>query len=314
MTSKVHNDGPRPPLIVVLGPTAGGKTAFAVELATSMLGRAEIVNADSRQLYCGLDIGTAKIRPDEMRGIPHHLLDVLDPRKPVTIAWYKERATLAIEEILSRGHVPILVGGSMLYLSSVMDGLEPLPPGDPKRRQELEREYDRDEGMTLHTRLVELDPESTSGIPRENKVYLIRALEIAEMTGMRPSQAKFRSACPYDLMILGLDLPKEELDRRIAERTARMFDDGWVAEVRSLLARGCTASDPGMQSLGYREIIAALESGGPIDRSALQATIAAKSRAYAKRQRTWWRGDPRIRWLCGSAAQAACSYGEGISG
>ncbi len=287
------------PLVVILGPTASGKTAFSLEVAEelSRLGvRGEIVNADSRQLYRSLDIGTAKILSSQMCGVPHHLLDVLDPQEEVTIAWYKERAQRAVDDILARGAIPLLVGGSMLYLSAIIDGLEPSPVADPGIRGQLEEEYRRDEGATLHRRLEEIDPESATAIHRRNKTYLVRALEIAACTGQRPSSLKRTSDCPYTLLIFGTDLPRLELHRRIHTRAATMFARGWVEEVRTLLARGYSASSPGLKSHGYREIAVFLERGG-YSLGELQSMIAQRTIQYAKRQRTWWRGDPRIHWL-----------------
>lgn len=287
------------PLVVILGPTASGKTAFSLEVAKELQRVevwGEIVNADSRQLYRFLDIGTAKVLPSEMQSVPHHLLDVLDPQEEVTIAWYKEHAQRAIDDILARGAVPLLVGGSMLYLSAIIDGLEPPSASDPAIRKRLENAYEQDEGATLYKRLEELDPESAAAIHRRNKPYLVRSLEIAACTGQRPSSVKRTSNCPYTLLIFGMDLPRLELHRRIHTRVAAMFARGWVEEVRSLLARGYNASSPGLKSHGYREIAAFLERGdGSL--AERQSVISRKTVQYAKRQRTWWRRDPRIHWL-----------------
>ncbi|TSC58061.1 MAG: tRNA dimethylallyltransferase [Candidatus Peregrinibacteria bacterium Greene0416_19] len=287
------------PLVVIVGPTASGKTdvsiAVAEHIRASGRGDCEIVNADSRQLYKHLDIGTAKIRPEEMRGIPHHLLDVLDPKEEVTIAWYKERGMKVIDDILARGNVPMLVGGSMLYVSVIVDGLEPLP-FDSAIRRRLEEDYDRDEGHTLHRKLADIDPEAAGGIPLQNKVYLVRAMELVALTGTKLSEAKRSSDCPYDPLMIGITRPKAELYERIRQRVMAMFDAGWVEEVRSLLARGYTADDPGLKSHGYREIVSHLLTGSPT-REALPALIASKTQRYAKRQMTWWRHDERIQWV-----------------
>lgn len=285
------------PLIVVLGPTAGGKTDFSIQLAEQLGGSRsiEIVNADSRQLYKYLDIGTAKITPDEMHDIPHHLLSVLDPKDPVTIAWYKREAMKTIDEIIDRKKIPMLVGGSMLYISSIIDGLEPSDRSDPRIRSRLEKEYDVDQGVSLHKRLAEIDPESAASIPVQNKIYLMRALEIFEVTGKTKSDQKRTSDCPYDLLIFGIHREREDLAQRIDERTKKLLKSGWIEEVRSLIDRGYSEADPGMQSHGYREIMTFLKKGS--DRSALAHEISAKTRQYAKRQMTWWRGDSRINWI-----------------
>ena len=287
------------PLIVVLGPTASGKTDFSIALALAMAeeGRpGEIVNADSRQLYKHMDIGTAKITKGEMQGVPHHLLDVLDPKTETTAAWYKAEATKAIDSILARGRVPLLVGGSMLYLSAVIDGLAFPVASGPDARARLEDEYDRDGGKILYTRLLEIDPDTAQAFDRANKPYVVRAMEIYEAAGEKPSALKRREDVPYDLFILGIGRSREELARRIGERTRKLFERGWADEVRRLLARGYRKRDPGMKSHGYREIIRALKAGQEPDAWLVEA-IAAKARQYAKRQMTWWKEDERIRWI-----------------
>ena len=299
----------RNPLIVVLGPTAGGKTAFSIDLALWLQSQgkiAEIVNADSRQCFRGMDIGTAKISSQEMHGVPHHLLDVLDPNEEPTIAWYKREAMRVIDAILARGNIPLLVGGSMLYISAIVDGLEPIASADPAIRKNLSAAYNLDDGVTLHRRLAELDPASARAIPQQNKVYLIRALEIIETTGKPVSSQRTSSACPYDCLLLGIDRPHEELLRRIDDRVRTMLANGWVEEVQGLLDRGYTLDDAGMESHGYREIAAALARGMSIEEiksdTGLAEVIAKKTRQYAKRQKTWWKGDRRICWIDSSVS------------
>lgn len=283
------------PLIVILGPTASGKTDFSIAVA-NYLKNAEIINADSRQLYRHLDIGTAKISQGERGNIPHHLLDVLDPKEEVTIAWYKDAAERAIEEIRARKGIPILVGGSMLYVSAVIDGLKPLPEASPELRARLEADYERRGGEALHAQLEELDPASAALIHPRNKPYVIRALEIFETTGKQPSAAKTSEPTSHDLLLLGLSVSRELLTQRILHRTKAMLEGGWISEVQALLLRGYSATDPAMKSHGYREIVSHLKSGVP-RREELAELIAKKTRDYAKRQMTWWRGDPRIRWI-----------------
>lgn len=227
------------PLIVILGPTASGKTGLAVEAAV-WLGNAEIVNADSRQLFRGMDIGTAKVTTEEMKGVPHHLIDVLQPDDDINVAWYKEQAEQVIDDILGRGKIPLLVGGSMLYLASITDGLS----FDEEVRTELR------------------SPVSKS---------------------------------KYDLLILGLGKERTEVVEKINNRTAKLFDAGWINEVQRLVDEGYCKTDQGMKACGYREIVDYLETGS--DLSELKESIAAKTRQYARRQMTWWRGDTRINWL-----------------
>ena len=232
------------PLIVVLGPTASGKTGFSVNLAhwiTEQCGRsAEIINADSRQLFRGMNIGTAKVTEAEMQGVPHHLLNVLDPTQEANVSVYKQQAEQLIDELLNADKVPLLVGGSMLYIASVTDDL---------------------------------------------------SFDNSIRTELRSPTAD----CKYDVLILGLGKDREEVVEKINNRTAAMFQAGWVQEVRQLLADGYSASDPGFKACGYKEIAEYLEKDG--DETELMEHIAAKTRQYARRQMTWWRGDTRIHWL-----------------
>lgn len=287
------------PLLVVTGPTGSGKTSFSLDLAELLQKEkgkgVEVVNADSRQCYEHLNVGTAKIRPEEMRGIPHRLIDVLDPTEEATIAWYKDQAECEIGSVLRKGNIPMMVGGSMLYISAVIDGLEPLP-SSPEIRNKLKEEYDKDDGKSLMERLEEIDPESASGIPIQNKAYLVRAVEIFETTGKPASEAKRAKGSDYDLLILCMDVPRDELIEHINQRTKKMLNEGWIEEVQSLLEKGYTTNDPGMKSHGYREIIAWIESGSS-DRSKLEEDVSSKVRRYAKRQMTWWRNDPRVHWV-----------------
>ncbi len=293
------------PLLVLVGPTASGKTAFALKIANEWneeRGKRktiEIVNADSRQLYRFLDIGTGKIRKDEMRGIPHHLLDVLDPKEEVTAAWYKKEAERVIAAIHARGNIPFLVGGSMLYVSAIIDNLQFIERPDPSVRTRLEAEYDGDQGVLLYRRLQEQDPETALAFDRRNKPYVIRAMEILESIG-KPSGVKRREKSPYDLLLLGLDVSREELTKKIDARVEQMFNDGWMEEVRSLLRRGYRPEDPGLKSVGYRDIVTHLQRGEPsLDH--VKEAIKAQTRQYARRQVTWWKRDGRIHWI---AAQA----------
>jgi tRNA dimethylallyltransferase len=283
------------PLIVILGPTASGKTDFSISLATS-LGNAEVINADSRQLYTYMNIGTAKITDDEKRGVVHHLIDVLEPTDDVNIAWYKEQATKTIDDCHRRNVVPILVGGSMLYISAIVDGLDPLPPADPAIRERLEKEWDADDGWTLYDKLVAIDPVTAKKFEHQNKRYVVRALELFEKTGIPPSQLKKTIPPPYQILQLGMQWPRQELTDRINRRTKLLLERGWIREVEGLIDRGFTSRDPGMKSHGYCEIMQWL-SYEEQDLEKLAETISSKTRKYAKRQMTWWGNDDRIRWI-----------------
>jgi tRNA dimethylallyltransferase len=288
------------PLVVVTGPTGSGKTGLSIELALALKGEgitAEIINADSRQCYKLMDIGTAKITETEMSGVPHHLFSVLDPKEPATIAWYQDVATAQIADCHARGVLPMLVGGSMLYLSSVIDGLKPLP-SDPALRAKLQKIYDQDEGVTLQKELMHLDPESGASVERRNAVYLIRAVEICRLTGKPASEVRTKSPSPYALVLFFLDLPVEVLDARIVARTRVLLDAGWVEEVESLRQRGYDVKDPGFVSHGYREILFRLKKGKNVAEVKTDPSVIAQintvTRQYAKRQRTWWRRDERV--------------------
>ncbi len=241
------------PLIVILGPTASGKTAFSVALAKEIEGarqdekgdwkNAEIVNADSRQIYRHLNIGTAKTTPEEMRGIPHHLLDLLDPKQPLTAAWYKDHAVRTIHEIHARGNVPLLAGGSMLYISAVIDDLRFADPVDLALRKKMEKMYEEDEGESLYRKIEEDDPATAKSFHRRNKPYVIRAAELLA-SGKKPSAIKKRGLSPYNLLVYGMEWGREELCKRINDRTRRMLEGGWIAEVEGLLDPGTAPPIP----------------------------------------------------------------------
>ncbi len=293
---------PQKPLVVVIGPTASGKTAFALELAHYFAKHgnkhAEIINADSRQVYSMMDIGTAKVTIEEMEGIPHHLLSELQPSEEITASWFQKRAEECIQQIHARGNVPILVGGSMLYVSAVIDGLSFAPAVEPALRSRLEDEYDKDQGVSLYQQLQKQDPETAAAFHSNNKPYVIRAMEILESEHIPASHFKQREASPYDLLIFGMLWPREELVERINTRTRALLDAGWIEEVQSLMKAGYASDAPAMKSHGYREVMNFLESGGT-DLDALAEEIAIKTRQYAKRQMTWWKSDPRIVWVDG---------------
>ena len=297
-------EGAKRHLLVLVGPTASGKTELSLQIAeeNAQAGRTvEIINADSRQLYRYLDIGTAKIRLEQMRGIPHHILSILDPKEEVTAAWFKREAERVIAEIHARGNIPLLVGGSMLYVSAIIDNLAFVERPDEGLRERLRRDLVVLGATKLYERLQALDPEGAIGIDPRNEVYLVRALEVCISTGSRLKEAKQKQRSPYDLFIMGIDLPREDLHRRIAERIDAQFAAGWVDEVKELLMRGYAMDDPGMHSVGYRDIASMLSDGLPISavqsHADLRSRITAKTRRYARRQLMWWREDDRILWI-----------------
>jgi len=295
---KDHCENNERPVIVILGPTASGKTAFSIDLAQSING--EVLNADSRQFYRCLDIGTAKITEEEMDGVPHHLLDVLDPSDEATVGWYQKEASKVIDTLLQKGTVPILVGGSMLYISAMTDDLSLAPPADPAIRERLEKEYDNDNGATLHKRLEALDSDVATRIHQNNKPRLVRAVEIFEMSPVENAKDQLWKASEnpkYDILILGISKPRDESVVKINNRCKAMFEAGWVDEVQKLIDKGYTESDPAMKSHGYKEIMEYIAGGKSEPIESLQERIAAKTRQYARRQMTWWNRDDRIHWV-----------------
>lgn len=283
-----------PPLIVVVGPTATGKSDLALDLAEQLDG--EIVNADALQLYRRLDVGTAKLTVSERRGVPHHLLDVLDVTETASVAAYQRAARAEIERIRSVGRTPVLVGGSGLYVGAVVDELK-FPGTDPALRAELEAELTAHGTAALHARLAQLDPAAAEVVLPSNGRRIVRALEVIALTG-RPFPARLpeRATARYDAVLLGVDLPTEVLDTAIARRVARMFAAGLVDETRGLagLRAGLTAS----RALGYQQVITALDGSGDLAVAAADTVVA--TRRFVRRQRSWFRRDKRIRWLDGA--------------
>ncbi|MBO0874314.1 MAG: tRNA (adenosine(37)-N6)-dimethylallyltransferase MiaA [Pseudonocardia sp.] len=285
-------------LIAVLGPTATGKSDLAVELAVRLGG--EVLNADAMQLYRGMDIGTAKLTLAQRRGVPHHLLDVLDVTETASVAAYQRDARAAAERLLAAGRTPLLVGGSALYLRSVLDEMS-FPGTDRSVRRRLERELAEDGPAVLHARLAALDPATAAAVPPSNGRRIVRALEVMEITG-RPPRASLPELGPprYGAILLGLDLPTEALDRRIERRVERMFAAGLVDEVRGLAAEGLRDGRTASRAVGYQQVLAALDGAEgypPADFERAAAETARATRRLVRRQRSWFRRDPRIRWL-----------------
>lgn len=282
-----------PRVIAVVGPTATGKSDLAVQLARRLGG--EVVNADAMQLYRGMDIGTAKLPAAARCGIHHHLVDILDVTETASVAVYQRDARRIVEQLLTAGRVPVLAGGSGLYVRAVLDELN-FPGTAPELRAELEGELAEQGAPALHERLHRLDPVAAGRILPSNGRRLVRALEVIRITG-RPFSAALPQPGParYRAVIIGLDTDTAVLDARVGARVDRMFAQGLVAEVRDLLPHGLREGRTASQALGYRQVIAALDAG--TDPAAAAEPIAAVTRRFVRRQRSWFRRDPRIGWL-----------------
>ena len=278
----------------IVGPTASGKSALAVELCRR-IGGAEVVNADSMQLYRGMDVGTAKITSDERQGIRHHLLDVLDVAAPASVAEFQRLARTAIADCHERGVTPVVVGGSSLYVRAVIDRLD-FPGTDADVRARWEAELATRGAEDLHALLAERDPDAAAQILPSNGRRIVRALEVIELTG-EPFVATLPpfESIYTDLTLIGLDVPRDVLDSRIAERVDRMIGGGFVDEVRSLIPQGLVDSPTASRALGYRQVLEFLD-GELTEDEAREATIAG-TRAFARRQDRLFRKDPRIQWL-----------------
>ena len=283
--------------IAIVGPTATGKSALAIALAEELGG--EVVNADAMQLYRGMDIGTAKVTEEERRGVPHHLLDVLDVTETASVAAYQRDARDVIERLLDDGRVPILTGGSGLYVRAVLDELD-FPGTDPDIRARLEQELEHLGAQKLHDRLAKFDPVAATAILPTNGRRVVRALEVIELTG-RPFSATMPRPGParYDTLQLGLDLDTEELDRRVDRRVIAMFEHGLVDEVLELEKKGLRVGKTASRALGYQQVLDQLDADH--DMLAATAATALSTRRFVRRQRSWFRRDQRVEWLDAAA-------------
>jgi len=284
--------------IAVVGPTGTGKSDLALAVAERLGG--QIVNADAMQQYRGMDIGTAKLRPEERRGIPHHQLDVLDVTETATVARYQRAAAADVEAVAAAGDVPIIVGGSMLYIQSLLDDWA-FPATDPAVRARWEQRLAEIGPAALHAELARVDPEAATGIRPTDGRRIVRALEVVELTGRPFAASKPAVGTPrWDTVIVGLDWPTELLDERLARRTDAMFAAGLVEEVRGLLERGLREGRTAARALGYAQVIEALDAGGGAEAvaQARERTFIG-TRRYVRRQRSWFRRDHRIHWLDG---------------
>jgi tRNA dimethylallyltransferase len=301
------------PVIAVVGPTAAGKSELSLRLAASLGG--EVVNADSMQLYRGMDIGTAKLPPGEREGVPHHLLDVWDVSVPASVSEYQLLARSAIDDVLARGRLPILVGGSGLYVRAAIDNLE-FPGTDPRLRERLEGELARVGPAALHARLASIDSAAAAAILPGNGRRIVRALEVIELSGRPFSATLPRHEFVYETVQIGLDMPRAELDQRIADRVGRMWKQGLVGEVRGLAEAGLREGRTASRALGYAQVLRFLAGEWTEEESAVQ-TIRA-TRRFVRRQESWFRRDPRIRWLAagtpGTAELALAAVAQAGSG
>ena len=286
------------PVIAVVGATATGKSGLAIALARAL--RGEVVNADSMQLYQGMDIGTAKEPQAAWQGVPHHLLDIWPVTQAANVADYAKLARAAIDEIIARGRVPILAGGSGLYVRAALDDLD-FPGTDPEIRSRLEGELNQAGAPALHARLAGLDPAAAAAILPSNGRRIVRALEVIEISG-RPFTATMPAYQQNRPAVqIGLTLPRPELDLRIAARVDRMWQAGLEAEVRRLADQGLRDGRTASRALGYQQLLRYLDGEWTLEEARLE-TIRA-TRRFARRQESWFRRDPRVRWL--DAAQPA---------
>ncbi|MCS6992302.1 MAG: tRNA (adenosine(37)-N6)-dimethylallyltransferase MiaA [Anaerolineales bacterium] len=284
-----------PPLIVIVGPTAVGKTHLAIELALRLNG--EVVSADSRLFYRGMDIGTAKPSLEERRGVPHHLIDVAEPDETWSLALFQQKARAAIQEIHERNRLPFLVGGTGQYVRAVTEGWTPpeVHP-NPRLRSVLEHLAEHHSPYWLHDKLKMLDPSAAVSIDPRNLRRTVRALEVIFSTG-RPFSAQRQSGqSPYHLLTLGLTRPRDELYRRIDERIEAMFAHGLLNEVEALLEKGYSPNLPAMSAIGYREAAAVLRGQMTLEEAKTQ--MKRLTRVFVRRQANWFKvNDPSIQWF-----------------
>ncbi len=283
------------PLIVIIGPTAVGKTEIALYLAERLGG--EIVSADSRLFYRGMDIGTAKPHPGEQARVPHHLIDVSDPDEVWSLAAFQQAAHAAINGIHDRGRLPFLVGGTGQYVKAVIEGWElPAQEPDTRLRSALERWAETLGAYGLHQRLAVVDPESAESIDARNVRRTIRALEVTFRTGKKFSEQRGRSSSPYSLLLIGLMRPRPELYKRVDERIEAMINSGLVEEVRALLSNDYSENLPTLSAIGYREIAAHIQGKMTLDEAVAQ--MKRLTRRYIRQQANWFKeDDPNIHWF-----------------
>ena len=283
----------RVPIVAVVGATASGKTGVSLDLAERLGG--EVVNTDAMQVYRGMDVGTAKLPVDQRRGIAHHLVDTHDVTEPLSVAQFQAEARAVIASLRDRGVVPVLVGGSALYVRAILDRFE-FPGTEPATRARLEAELAAVGPAGLHARLQEVDPVAAGRIPAENGRRIVRALEVVELTG-RPYSASLPTleyADPASLQV-GIDIDRPTLDRRIEQRVDEMFAGGFVEEVERLLAAGLAEGRTASRAIGYAAVAAYLRGEATLEEARERTVIA--TRRYSRRQDSWFRKDPRVLWV-----------------
>ena len=285
-----------PPVVAVVGPTATGKSDLALALALALGG--EVVNTDSMQLYRGMDIGTAKLTPAERGGVPHHLLDIWDVTQAASVAAYQRLARDVVERLRAAGRVPVLVGGSGLYVDAVLDRME-FPGTDPALRATLEAELASVGPASLHARLAEADPAAAAAILPSNGRRIVRALEVIGLTGSFTAVLPPQPEPFYPAVRIGLDRPIEALDVRVETRVTAMWAAGLVDEVRTLERVGLRAGRTASKALGYAQVLRMFD--GELDEPAAVAATQAATRRFVRRQRSWFRRDARVRWLDAAA-------------
>lgn len=290
------------PLVAIVGPTGSGKSGIGVELALALRESgqaAEIVSADAMQLYTGMDIGTAKVTQEEMKGIPHHLLDVWEPSTEASVQDYQERARAAIDDCFSRGVIPILVGGSGLYISSVLYNFE-FPGTNEEIRQRLEDELEKDGLSALASRLVEKDPDAATEVDLNNPRRVVRALEVIEITGepITPGLKARGELWHEPTVVVGIEWDRDALIERIDQRVDLMWQRGLVDEVKSLSESAHGLGKTAAQAIGYREVLDSL--AGESNESEAKELVAQHTRRYARKQMSWFRRDSAIQWLDGA--------------
>ena len=300
-------------VVTVVGPTTAGKSSLAIELALALDG--EVVNADSMQLYRGMDIGTAKVTVAERRGVPHHLLDIWPVSYPAAAAEYQTLARAVLDDITARGRVPILAGGSGLYIRAALEDLN-FPRTDAGARARLESSLAEEGAAVMHARLATLDPAAAAAILPSNGRRIVRALEVIELTG-QPFSATMPSysAAARPAIQIGLTLPRPELDARIEARVDQMWASGFEDEVRGLVPAGLREGRTASRALGYQQMLRYLD--GSCTLAEARAETVRATRRFARRQESWFRRDPRIHWLGPgadllTAALAAIHAGSGV--
>jgi len=284
-------------LILIVGPTAVGKTELAIQLAERLPSGGEIVSADSRLFYRGMDIGTAKPTHEEQARVPHHLIDIADPDEILSLAVFQQKAREAISDIHTRSKIPFLVGGTGQYIRAVTEGWNPpeVQP-DGRLRAELEKMKEERDVYWLHEKLKDLDLLAAEKIDPRNYRRTIRALEVIMTTGRRFSEQRRQSASPYRMITVGLTRPRAELYERVDQRIEAMFANGFLDEVKNLLSRGYPPSLPTMSAIGYRECIRVVN--GELDEEQAKAEIRRATRVFVRRQANWFKeSDPTIKWF-----------------